>query len=149
MRLDRVVADVVNVSRTGVLIRTSGDFDPASEWPAILEFDSVLVRVAARVVRKEPASSRSAPGSCLVALTFVQASASVQAVLKDLCGPTRTGATGPGDRRATRWPRLSFVRCCPTCGSVSIERSEWRHYECLECGREFVGFRIANLRIAI
>lgn len=150
MRVGRAVADVVNVSRSGVLIRASSDLDAASEWPVILEFNSVLVRVAARVVRKEaPARSRAGAEQSLVALTFIKPSPSVQAVLKDVCGMDRDDATSSKERPGVRWPRLSFVRCCPNCDGVSIEKRKRRHYECLECGRQFVGFKIVNLRIAI
>ena len=150
MRVGRVVADVVNVSRSGVLIRASCDLVAASEWPVILEFNSVLVRVAARVVRKEDsAKSRAGLEPCLVALTFIKPSLSVQAVLRDVCGEHRDAAMSPRQRPGVRWPHLSFDRSCPSCGSVSIEKRKRGHYECEECGRQFVGFKIANLRIAI
>ena len=149
MRVGRAVADVVNVSRSGVLVRAACELDAASEWPVILEFNSVLVRVAARVVRKEDAVRSRAADRCLVALTFIRPSPSVQGVLKDVCGVNRDEAASPDDRASVRWPRLSFDRRCPNCDSLSIEKRKSRHYECLECGRLFVGIRIANLRIAI
>ena len=148
MRLRRTVADVVNVSRSGVLIRVSCELDPASEWPAILEFNTVLVRVAARVVRKEPPNSGSVSRQSVIALTFIGPSPPVQAVLTDVCGD-RDEATRPDTHAGLRWPRLSFVRCCPNCHGASIGKKAQRHYECMECGRRFVGFRIASLRIAI
>ena len=150
MRVGRAVADVVNVSRSGVLIRASCELDAAGEWPVILEFNSVLVRVAARVVRKqEPAKGRAGADRCLVALTFIKPAPSVQAVLKDVCGVDRDEATRLKEGASARWPRISFVRCCPNCKSVSIEKRKRRHYECLECGRRFIGIKIINLRIAL
>jgi hypothetical protein len=105
--------------------------------------------VAARVVRKEDTVRSRAADQCLVALTFIQPSPSVQAVLKDVCGVNRDEAASPNERASVRWPRVSFERRCPNCDSLSIEKQKRRHYECLECGRLFVGIRIANLRIAI
>ncbi len=149
MRVGRAVADVVNVSRSGVLVRASCELDAASEWPVILEFNSVLVRVAARVVRREEAARSRAADRCLVALTFIKPSPSVQVVLKDVCGVNRDRAASSNERASARWPRVSFDRSCPNCAGLSIEKRKRRHYECLDCGRLFVGIRIANLRIAI
>ena len=144
-------AETRNVSRSGVLVRAACELDAASEWPIILEFNSVLVRVAARVVRKEEAAkSRGGSNQCLVGLTFVKPPPSVQAVLKDVCSATRDAATGVKSRSTrARWPKVSFVRCCPSCDSVNIEKRKRRHYECLDCGRQFVGIRVANLRVAL
>jgi hypothetical protein len=151
MRVGRAVTDVVNVSRSGVLIRTSCGLDAAGEWPVILEFNSVLVRVAARVVRKEEeaAGYRAGSNQCLVGLTFIKPSPSVQAVLDDVCGVDRDAAARGRKRPGVRWPTVSFTRCCPNCHSANIDKQKRRHYECLDCGRRFVGLRIANLRIAI
>lgn len=55
MHLANTVTDVVDVSRTGVLVRVSYELRPGSEWPLALEVPAATpVRVTGRVVRCEP-----------------------------------------------------------------------------------------------
>jgi hypothetical protein len=47
-------ADVINVSRTGVLIRTAHQHQPGDQWPLILDLSKTPIRVRARVVGCDP-----------------------------------------------------------------------------------------------
>lgn len=85
------IADLVNVSRTGALIRTGYELRIGSEWPFVLEFPLESVRVTGRVVRCERADVVLAGGAALrswraLAVTFVQPSAEAERVLEELCG---------------------------------------------------------------
>ena len=49
-----IVAGVVNLSRTGVLVRAEQRQAPGTEWPLILDVDGTPLQLTARVVRCEP-----------------------------------------------------------------------------------------------
>ena len=54
VQLANTIADLVNVSRTGVLIRVSYELRANSEWPLVLELPATApVRVTGRVARCE------------------------------------------------------------------------------------------------
>ncbi len=91
VRLAAAVADLVNVSRTGVLIRASCQLRPGGEWPLVVELPAARVRLSGRVVRCEPAEVPLPGGAALqgqyaLALAFVNPSTDAQAVLDQVCG---------------------------------------------------------------
>jgi hypothetical protein len=93
VHLANTFTDLVNVSRTGVVIRVGYELRLASEWPLMLELSGHAVRVTGRVVRCEPVDSLPS-GAMLttdyaLALTFVNASPEAQTALDELCGTAR------------------------------------------------------------
>ena len=92
VQLAITIADVVDVSRTGVRIRVSHKWRAGSEWPLVLELPSAApVQVTGRVVRCEPVAVSLPAGAVLeghylLALTFVDPSREAQAVLDQVCG---------------------------------------------------------------
>ena len=98
VQLAHTVTDMLDVSRTGVLIRVSDELRPGSEWPLVLEVPSAApVQVIGRVVRCEPVAVSLPAGAVLeghylLALTFVDPSTEAQAVLDQVCG---TGVEPP------------------------------------------------------
>ena len=101
-KLANAVADVVDVSQTGVLIRVSDELRPGSEWPLVLESPSAApAQVTGRVVRCEPVAVSLPAGAVLeghylLALTFVDPSTEAQAVLDQVCGTSVEPPERPG-----------------------------------------------------
>lgn len=102
VQLAHTVADVVDVSQTGVLIRVSDELRPGSEWPLVLELPSAVpVQVTGRVVRCEPVAVSLPAGAVLeghyqLALTFVDPSTEAEAVLDQVCGTSVEPPECPG-----------------------------------------------------
>lgn len=92
MRLANMVADLVNVSQTGVLIRAGSELRADSVWPLVLELPATpAVALTGRVVRCERAEISTPGGAALrsrydIALRFMNRSAEAQAILEDVCG---------------------------------------------------------------
>ena len=86
------IADVVDVSRTGVRIRASHEWRTGSEWPLVLDLPvAAPMRVIGRVVRCEPADVSLPNGTVMqnqyqLAFTFVDLSTEAAAVLDQVCG---------------------------------------------------------------
>ena len=85
------VADLMNVSRTAVLLRLGSALRPGSEWPLVLELPEAPVRLVGRVVRCEPMEVSLPGGTALhgqyaLALTFVNPSPEAQTALDQICG---------------------------------------------------------------
>jgi PilZ domain len=148
VQLADVLANVVNVSRTGALIRAGQRLPLDSDWPLTLELHETPLLITGRVVRLEPAAVTIADGALLkqfgIALVFVEPSSEVQEILESLCGKghERLG----GDFGVCH---LSLARVCPRCGSRSISRHRRRRYMCDACQRDFMGFRLGPLRVAL
>ena len=148
VQLADMPAHVVNVSRTGALVRAGRQLRPGSDWPLTLEFDDASVQLTVRVVRLERAAVAVADGALQkqfgVALVYVRPSSDVQEILESVCGKglERLG----GDLGVCR---LSFARVCPRCGSRSVSRQQRRRYMCDACRRKFMGFRLGPLRVAL
>lgn len=89
VQLLSALADVVNVSRTGVLMHAGHELLVGSEHSLVLELNTVAVRLMARVVRCAPAQV-PLPGGALhrrfaVAVTFTNVSAEAQAAIDRAC----------------------------------------------------------------
>jgi len=91
VQLANTVVDAVNVSPTGMLVRVTYELPAGSEWPLLLEWPSMAsMPLHGRVVRCERADIWLPGGLVLqnhyeIALTFVDLSPAVQAILDDVC----------------------------------------------------------------
>ncbi len=90
VRFANTVADLVNVSRSGTLIRAGDELRLGGEWPLVLELLAVPVRLTGRVVRRQPAEVSLPGGAALqrqysLAFKFVNPSAEAQAALDEVC----------------------------------------------------------------
>ena len=143
-QLASTLADVVNVSLTGALIRTSSQQRLGAEWPLILELSDRPIRLTARIVRceLEEMPRRDRRRQYALGVAFVNLSSEAQAVLDQVCSRTRQ-ATAP-----LRRLYVSLVRRCPKCRSRSVLKETKRFYHCTECRHEFTGIRIGVLRFA-
>jgi hypothetical protein len=139
------VAEVINISSTGALVRTEQQQRPGAESPFLLEADDVTpVPLTARVVRCEPVAGPlgTSRGKYMLALTFVDTAADTMTRLEQLC---KTG------RRADAAPhglKVSLARRCPKCHSRDVAKESKRHYSCCQCGQVFTGYRIGFLRFS-
>ena len=92
VQLAITIADVVDVSRTGVRIRASSEWRAGSEWPIVLQLPTAApVRLTGRVARCEPADVSLPNGAMvqkqyLLAFTFVDLSTEAAAVLDQMRG---------------------------------------------------------------
>ena len=139
-----VSADVLNVSSTGVLVRTTQPQTPGSQWPLTLDLQGMALQFTARVVRCEPISGplHASTGRFALALVFVKPSAEAQARLDQLC---RAAHRAGGEARRMK---LTFARRCPKCGTRDVAKESPRQYSCCQCGQVFTGFRLGFLRFA-
>jgi len=92
-------ADLVNVSRTGVLIRTNYAVRVGSEWPMTLKLSGQSVSVTGRVVRCDQVDVGLPAGASLrnqfgVALMFIAPPPEAETVLMELCGDGMDMGTG-------------------------------------------------------
>jgi PilZ domain len=139
--LARTFAEVVNVSRTGVLIRGPQRHAPGDEWPLLLELGRTPLLLLARVVRCEPVSApRGKRMVYALGLAFVDPSAEALAALDRICLGAKT--------RRKAWFSMSFVRRCPQCQSRAVAKEGSRQYLCTACLYRFRGFRIGVIRFA-
>jgi hypothetical protein len=139
-----MAADVVNVSRTGALVRTAHQQRPGVQWPLILELRQTAVTLSARVVRCEavPVPRRGARRWYTLGLAFVDPTTEVQALIDEVCRTAQ--ATEAHPRRFY----ISFARRCPQCRSRAVQKETKRRYSCNDCGLLFTGFRIGGVRFA-
>ena len=155
------VADLINVSLTGALVKAPREFAPQGDCIIVLKIKAVILRMTARVVRSTPAD---VPSAFFTALAFVKLSPSTRTVLRGLCGPHVDSGTEA--RQAHSWkqnpivprvPRrvglyrlsISWIRCCPRCRGRGILKDKAYHYVCMDCRRAFIGFRLGRFRVAI
>jgi hypothetical protein len=138
-----VVADVVNVSTSGALIRAPQRQPPGSQAPLLLEINGTPLRLNARVVRCEQVAGPliTSTGKYALALTFVDPSPDAVTLLEDLC-QTRRGEF------ESRRLQVSLERRCPKCRSRDVAKEGPRSYSCCQCGQVFTGFRIGFLRFS-
>jgi len=135
-------ADVINVSRTGVLIRTAQQYQPGDEWPLILDLAKTPIRVVARVVRCEPMAARRGMRPVYsLAMTFVEPSADAGSLLDRVC---RSAQPRPSRRRFS----ISFARRCPKCKSTDVVKEGRHRYVCNDCDHHFSGMRFGVIRLA-
>lgn len=139
--LARAYAEVVNVSRTGVLLRGPQRHVPGDQWPLLLEVGRTPLVMLARVVRCEPvAVHRGRRGVYALGLAFIDPSTDAIAVLDRVCRATAA--------RRSVWISISFVRRCPQCRSRAVAKEAQRRYLCTACLYRFRGFRIGFIRFA-
>jgi DNA-directed RNA polymerase subunit RPC12/RpoP len=135
-------AAVINVSRTGVLVRGPQRHVPGAQWPLLLEFGRTPLLLLARVARCEPVlERRGGRVEYALGLEFVDPSADARAILERVCG----AATPP--RRSVSFS-ISLVRRCPQCRSRAVVKEGQQQYLCTACLRRFRGFRIGFIRFA-
>jgi PilZ domain len=138
--LARTYAEVVNVSRTGALIRGSQRHAPGDHWPVLLELGRTPLLVLARVVRCEPVAAATGRRAYALGLAFVDPSADAVALLDRVCRQVPP--------RRTRGYSISLARRCPQCRSRAVAREADRQYLCTACLHRFRGFRVGFIRFA-
>jgi hypothetical protein len=150
------VAELLNMSTTGALIRMGFELRKGGEWPLVLDLPSApQVWLNGRVVR-----CRREAASYVLALAFVAPSAEAQAVLNGACsasgvdmGSGEDGAPKPHRPKSSlqRLGRLllSLRRQCPECRSADVTKERRRHYSCFQCGCRFTGFRLGPIRLSV
>lgn len=170
MQFANTPADLMNVSRTGALIRLGYQPRTGGEWPLVLELpEAGPVWLTGRVVRSRRLDDASPSGlstlgsGYLLALRFVNPSTDAQAILDEACGMPPAAASsvaapvvGRGIERRLRSSvqrlrrlSLSLRRRCPECGSVEVAKEISHRYACEQCGLEFAGFRLGPLRVSL
>jgi hypothetical protein len=138
-------AEVVNVSRTGVLIRAPYPLRTGTEWPLTLELSQTPLLLTGQVVRCEPlADPQVLPGHHQLALRFLAASVEARAALSEACGRSLERPARP----ALSLRPLSMVRRCPRCLGVRVVKEGRRRYFCESCNSRFTGLRLGPIRLA-
>src|SRR5436309_2430087 len=149
------VAELINLSPSGALIRMSFELRRGGEWPLVLELpEGSQVWLHGRVVR-----CRRHEGAFILALSFVSPTAEALAVLNELCSapaPAREKRPRP---LPWRLPAFSFERIlrlhwsttrqCPECHSGDVSKERRHSYSCFQCGCRFSGYRIGKIRISL
>jgi hypothetical protein len=161
MLFANTVAELVNVSPTGALIRLGFKPRLGGEWPLAIELPARgQVWLNGRVVRCELDSmtkGTTEDGTVyLLALAFVQPSERAQTLLDQICGAT-TMHTPASDGLPRRWlarhrlrrVALSLRRQCPECRSTTVTKQTDHRYSCDQCGSDFAGFHLGALRISL
>ncbi|HXD72948.1 MAG TPA: PilZ domain-containing protein [Vicinamibacterales bacterium] len=154
------IAELVNLSPTGALIRMNFELRKGGEWPLVLDLDSAggrqQVWLHGRVVRCRPNE-----GAFVLALSFVAPNAEAQAVLNQICSQQSPEAPKEKRPRPLPWklPAFSFERLlrlhwaptrqCPECHSGDISKERRHEYSCFQCGCRFNGYRLGKLRISL
>jgi hypothetical protein len=152
------VAELLNLSPSGALIRMNFELRKGGEWPLVLELPrSEQVWLHGRVVR-----CRRYDGAFILALSFVSPNAEAQAVLHELCSTPAPAAPVREKRpRPLPWtlPTFSFERVlrahwspareCPECHSGDVSKERSHSYSCFQCGCRFNGYRVGNIRISL
>jgi hypothetical protein len=139
-----LVADVVNVSHSGALVRAPQQHAPGSQWPLVLDLDGTPLELNARVVRCQPVAGplSTSTGKYTLALTFVNPSDEAIERLEHIC---KAAHRAEDDERRLQ---VSLERRCPKCKSRDVAKEARRSYSCCQCGRVFTGFRLGFLRFA-
>jgi len=91
VQLSRGFFDLVNLSRTGALIRTHDAMRLGAEWPVTIKLLGKTVAVTGRVVRCEATDVRLPGGASLrnhfaVAFAFVASTPEAESALLAVCG---------------------------------------------------------------
>jgi hypothetical protein len=158
LQFANTVAELLNLSPTGALIRMNFELRRGGEWPLVLDLPrSGQVWLHGRVVR-----CRRHDSAFVLALSFVSPNADVQAVLHELCSSPVAPETAKETRpRPLPWRlpalslerllrvRLAPTRQCPECHSGDVSKERRHSYACFQCGRRFNGYRLGKLRISL
>jgi len=99
VHLSRGFADLVNLSRSGVLIRTNYAMRVGSDWPLTLRLQGQSADLLGQVVRCESTDVRLPAGAALrhqfgIAFRFTDISPEAEALLLVVCG-TKMEDVGP------------------------------------------------------
>ena len=150
------VAELLNLSPSGALIRINFELRRGGEWPLVLDLPRTgQVWLHGRVVR-----CRRHDGAFVLALSFVEPNAEAQAVLNDLCN-SPSGKEHEKRLHPLPWrlPTLSLERLtrlhlspsrqCPECHSPDVAKERRHSYSCFQCGCRFSGYRIGKMRISL
>ena len=147
--LANTIANLINVSRTGALIRAGRELLPGSHWPLTLQLHARPVQLTGRVVRLEPTQVKLGDGALrrqfAIAFAFIEPSTTAQTVLETVCENTKA-SDGVGVNLG--FCRVSLVRHCPQCQSRFVSKAGPRRYACDDCHYFFRGFRVGALRVA-
>ena len=151
------VAELINLSPTGALIRMNFELRKGGEWPLALEAPGVgQLWLQGRVVR----CHRHA-GAFVLALSFVAPNEDTQSVLGTICSASPAPPAKDKRQRALPWrlPAFSFERLlrlhwspnreCPECHSSDVSKLRPHSYSCFQCGCRFTGYRIGRLRVSL
>jgi PilZ domain len=138
--LARTYGEIVNVSRSGALVRGPQRHAPGDEWPVLLELGRTPLLLLARVVRCEPLRAVGGRRAYALGLAFVNPSADAVALLDRVCHGVR--------RRRQVGFSVSLVRRCPQCRSRAVAKEANRQYLCTACLYRFRGFRLGFIRFA-
>lgn len=91
-RINHVLGDLINVSATGALIRSSRMLAVGSEWPVTLDLDARRIDLSGRVVRYE-STALQLPGGAVLArplyalgVVFTSVSSAAMQAIVQLCG---------------------------------------------------------------
>ena len=158
LQFANTVAELLNLSPTGALIRMNFELRRGGEWPLVLELpQSGQVWLHGRVVR-----CRRHDGAFVLALSFVSPNADVQAVLHELCcSPVASEPAKEKRPRPLPWRLPTFslerlwrvhwapARQCPECHSGDVSKERRHSYSCFQCGCRFNGYRVGKLRISL
>ena len=158
LQFANTVADLLNLSPTGALIRMNFELRRGGEWPLVLELpQSGQVWLHGRVVR-----CRRHDGAFVLALSFVSPNADVQAVLHELCSsPVAPEPAKEKRARPLPWRLPTFslerllrvhwspARQCPECHSGDVSKERRHSYSCFQCGCRFNGYRVGKVRISL
>ena len=158
LQFANTVAELINLSPTGALIRMNFELRKGGEWPLVLDLPKLgQVWLQGRVVR-----CRRDEGAFSLALSFVAPSAEATDMLNDVCRtPAETGV--PKEKRPHPLPwrlptfsierllrmRWSHDRQCPECHSGDVTKERSHGYSCFQCGCRFNGFRLGRMRISL
>ncbi|OFW12179.1 MAG: hypothetical protein A3H96_01525 [Acidobacteria bacterium RIFCSPLOWO2_02_FULL_67_36] len=148
------LAEVVNVSRTGVLIRAPYPLRPGSQWSLTLEIQKTALALSAQVVRCAPFLSGATQGAGLPvqhesALKFLGVPTESRTTLYEACGGDMETPRGRALNRILPVGALSLVRRCPRCRSTKVAKERRRHYHCESCNTSFVGIKLGPVRLAL
>ena len=159
LQFANTVAELVNMSPSGALIRMGFELRKGGEWPLVLELpEAGQIWLNGRVVR-----CRREGTAFLLALTFVSPAPGTQAALDDICRVPSPVKSSTKERRPHPLPwrlptlsaerllriRVSTKRECPECHSADVTKERSHSYSCFQCGCRFSGFRFGGIRISL
>jgi hypothetical protein len=160
------VAELINISPTGALIRMNFELRKGGEWPLVLEVPSSSPFISTQTPRQVWLHGRVVrctrhDAAYILALSFVSPNEETLAVLTELCSAPVPVETNEKRPRPLPWglPTFSFERLlrahwspkreCPECHSRDVSKERRHSYSCYQCGCRFNGFRIGRLRISL
>lgn len=148
-RLANADVEIVNLSRTGVLVKASHPLRAGTDWALALDLADTSVQVTARVVRCRPGSDPQdttiGPPHHDLALAFVTKTSEADAALYSVCG---SQLEVPRWRHFRPLRSLSIARRCPRCRTTHVLKERPRRYYCAVCNTRFTGLKFGPIRFA-